>query len=83
MDKPAIDQILITLKDGKQHTPSEIAQKTGIKEPKIRLAIAFLQEFQFIEADKNGNIKLNHLTREFLNKLDKTDPDSSYEEITA
>lgn len=83
MDKQAIDIILDTLKNGKQHTLEEITKKTGIKEPKIRLIIAFLQKFQFIEIDKSGNIKLSILTKQFLDKLDKTDPTAFYEEITA
>jgi hypothetical protein len=83
MDTQTIDKILYTLKDGKQHTLEEITQKTGTKEPKAKLVIAFLQKFQFIEVNKNGSIKLNPLTKEFLDKLDKTDPNSFYEEITA
>jgi DNA-binding IclR family transcriptional regulator len=83
MDTPAIDKILDTLRDGKQHTLEEIMQKTGIKEPQIRLITAFLQEYQFIEVNKDGTIKLNPQTKEFRDKLNKTDPDTFYEEITA
>jgi len=83
MDKQAIDKILDALKNGRYHAPKEITEKIGIKEPKVRLIIAFLEEFQFIDADKDGNIKLNALTKQFLHKLDETDPTSSYEEITA
>jgi DNA-binding IclR family transcriptional regulator len=84
MDKPAIDKILDALKDGEYHTLKEITQKTGIKQPKTRLVIAFLQKYQFIELNKNGKIKLNVLIKQFLDKLDETDdPAPFYEEITA
>lgn len=83
MNKQAIDKILDILKNGKQHTLEEITEKTGIKEPKVRIITAFLQKFQFIKVNKNGNIKLRALIKQFLDKLDKTDPKPSYEEITA
>jgi Ca2+-binding EF-hand superfamily protein len=83
MDAQAIDKILDTIKTRRFTTLKEITRQTGIKEPRIRLIIAFLEKFQFIDVDKDGNIKLNALIKQFLAKLEKTDPKSSYEEITA
>ncbi|HVP26266.1 MAG TPA: hypothetical protein VMT26_01195 [Candidatus Bathyarchaeia archaeon] len=83
MDKQATDRILDALKNGRYHTPKEITEKAAMEERKVRLIIAFLEKFQFIDIDKNGNIKLSNLTKQFLQKLNETDPTSSYEEITA
>lgn len=83
MDKQATDRILETLKNGRYHTLKEITEKTAMEERKVRLIIAFLEKFQFINVDKNENIKLSTLTKQFLHKLNETDPTSSYEEITA
>jgi DNA-binding IclR family transcriptional regulator len=74
MDEQDIDKILDALKNGRSHALKELTQETGIKEPKTRLIIAFLEKFQFVEVGKDGNIKLNRLTKQFLDKLDKTDP---------
>jgi hypothetical protein len=83
MSRQAIDKILDALKNGKHHTIEDITEKTGIKGPKIGIIIAFLEEFQFIKVDKDQKITLNALTKQFLDRLDKTDPAPFYEKITA
>jgi DNA-binding IclR family transcriptional regulator len=84
MDKQVIDKLLDMLMDGKWHTAKEITDKTRIEENKARLITSFLREFQFIQEDKKtGRIRLSALTKELFQKLGKTDPNSSYEEITA
>jgi DNA polymerase III delta subunit len=84
MDRQAIDKLLDALMDGKWHTAREIIDKTRIEEHKLKLITSFLREFQFIQEDKKTErIKLKTSTKELLEKLGKTDPNSSYEEITA
>lgn len=84
MKKQGIEKLLDALKDREWHTVAETINRTGIEECRMKLVTSFLQEFQFIQQDKKrGKIKLTISTTEFLEKLEKTDPVSSYEEITA
>jgi hypothetical protein len=84
MERQTIDRFLSTLRDGKYHPIGEIIGRTEMKEQRIRLIIAFLQKFHFIESNEAGEIKLSTTTKKFLDKLDETDhPQSFYEEITA
>lgn len=84
MEKQDGDKLLDVLKDGKWHTAKEIMDKTRIEEHKEKLLMSFLREFEFIQADKKADrMRLNPSTKEFLEKLGKINPTSSYEEITA
>jgi len=84
MEKQDIDKLLDALRDGKWHTQKQIVQETGIEEYKAKLIIAFLRRFQFIQTHKKTRkIKLNILTRQFLEKLANPKSSSFYEEMIA
>jgi DNA-binding IclR family transcriptional regulator len=84
MQKEYVDKLLNALTDGKWHTVEEIADKTRIQEQKVKIIASFVKEFKFIKEDKKtGRIRLTRTTMTFLEKLGKTDQNSSYEEITA
>lgn len=83
MDRQEIDRILDALKDGKKHTLEDIRQRAGTKDTKAILILTFLGKFEFVEMDKERNVKLKPLIKRFLDRLDRTGSTSFYEEITA
>jgi len=83
MESQTIDRFLGILRDGNYHSLAEIIDQTQINERRIRIVVAFLQKFRFIETARRGQIRLNTVTKKFLDKLDETDQESHYEEITA
>lgn len=83
MGNRTIDRILEVLKDGKRRTLSEITEKISMRPQKLSFILAFLREFQFIDVDNCGKIKLNSSMRQFLKEIEKNDAEPSYEEITA
>ncbi|MBX5327265.1 MAG: hypothetical protein ACQXXH_01640 [Candidatus Bathyarchaeia archaeon] len=79
-----VDALFEGLRDGKWHSLNEIARKTDLDEEKTKLIIAFLEEFNFIQINtENKKIKLDALTHRFLEKIEKHETDTRYQEITA
>jgi hypothetical protein len=79
-----VDMFFELLKDGKWHNMDELVGKTKMKERNARLVTSFLASFKFIQLDKKRNrARLDALTRKFLEKLEKVELASRYEEITA
>jgi hypothetical protein len=84
MKMTEIDKFFEVLKDGKWHSINEITNKTKMKENNLKLVTSFLEEFSFIHVDKEKKkAKLDSPTRKFLQKLEKAELTSHYEEITA
>jgi hypothetical protein len=80
----AIDKLLDSLKDGRWHSAEEVQQASGLDARRTKLILSFMNEFNLIQTDKKTNkIRLSRLTKQFLEKLNETDPKKSYEEITA
>ena len=84
MKAEEVDMLFEVLKDGKWHSMDELISKTKMKETNAKLITSFLESFCFIHLDKEKErIKLDVLTRKFLEKLEKAELASHYEEITA
>jgi DNA-binding IclR family transcriptional regulator len=84
MQRRDTDKLLDTLRDGRWHKTEELQQAAGLDARKTRLILAFMNEFKLTETDKKTNkVRLSRLTKQFLEKLNDTDPTKSYEEITA
>jgi len=79
-----VDRFFEALKDGRWHTLDKIASKANIDEEEAKLIAAFLGEFCFIKIDmEKKKVKLDVLTRKFLENLEKHESAACYEEITA
>jgi predicted transcriptional regulator len=66
----AIDEILWLLKDGKSHDLKKITEKCSLPESKVKIAISFLREYDFIQLNENGQkAKLRPLMLKFINEI--------------
>jgi DNA-binding IclR family transcriptional regulator len=84
MQRQFTDRLLDALKDGKWHRVEDVQHATGLDARKTKLILSFMKEFNLIETNKKTDqVRLSHLTKQFLEKLNNTDPAKSYEEITA
>lgn len=82
MHNRTMDKVFDALRGGGSASIAEITEKTSIQKNKLSLIVAFLQKFRFVAVDARGNIRLDSLTMEFLQEIDKNDS-AFYEEITA
>jgi hypothetical protein len=84
MQRQDTDKLLDALKDGRWHRTEDVQHATGLGARKTKLILSFMNKFDLIQTDEKTNkIRLSRLTKQFLEKLDDTDPAKSYEEITA
>lgn len=84
MQMQCADKLLYALKDGRWHKAEDVQHMTGLDAKKMKLMLSFMNEFNLIETDKKVNqVRLSRLTKQFLKKLNESDPRESYEEITA
>jgi hypothetical protein len=66
----AIDEILWLLKDGKWRDLKKITEKCSLPESKVKIAISFLWEYDFIQLNENGQkAKLRPLMLKFINEI--------------
>jgi hypothetical protein len=68
----AIDEILITLKDGNWHDLNEIAKKCSSNKLRVEIITSFLSKYDFMELDKKGRkARLRPLMLEFMNEIQR------------
>ncbi len=66
----AIDRIFEILHNGDWHRVTEVAEKTGTQESKIKLISSFLSAYDFLEYDKKTKrIKLSTELQDFFEKI--------------
>jgi len=66
----AIDKIFEILNNGDWHRLTEVAEKTGTQESKIKLISSFLSAYDFLEYDKKTKrIKLSTEMQDFFDKI--------------
>ena len=84
MQRRDTDKLLDALRDGRWHKAEDLQRVVGLDARKTKLILAFMNEFKLTETDQKTNkVRLSHLTKTFLEKLNNTDPKKPYEEITA
>lgn len=67
---PAIDRIFEILTNGDWHKVTEVAEKIGTQESKIKLVSSFLSAYSFLEYDKKTKkIKLSTEMQDFFEKI--------------
>lgn len=65
-----INVIFDSLEDGKWHSLTEIADKSGLHEFKLEIVTSFLAEYDFIKLDKtNRKARLAVSVVDFLKKI--------------
>lgn len=65
-----VNVILDLLVDGKWHSLTEIARKSGLHEFKLELVTSFLAKYNFVELDKaNRKVRLTVSVADFLRKI--------------
>lgn len=70
----AIDEILWLLKDGKWHNLSEIIEKSSLSKSKVKMAVSFLWEYNFIQVNENGQkAKLSPLVFKFIDEIQRVE----------
>ena len=66
----AIDRIFEILCNGEWHRLSEVAEKAGTQESKVRLISSFLSAYDFLEFDeKTKKMRLSTQLHSFLEKI--------------
>ncbi|MGQ9566185.1 MAG: hypothetical protein ACUVT5_06545 [Candidatus Bathyarchaeales archaeon] len=79
-----VDVLFEVLRDGEWHSLNEIISKTGMDKEKTKLIVSFLEEFDFIRMDREKKkVRLDVLTRRFLEKIEKHETAARCQEITA
>ena len=74
----AIDEILWLLRDGKWHNLREITEKSSLPESKVKIAINFLWEYNFIQVDENGRkAKLRPLILKFIDEIQRVEKEET------
>ena len=68
----AIDEILITLKDGNWHDLSEITKRCSSNKLRVEIIVSFLSKYDFMELDKKRRkARLRPLMLEFMNEIQR------------
>ncbi len=74
----AIDEILWLLKDGKWHNLREIIERSSLLKSKVKMAISFLWEYDFIQVNENGQkVRLRPLTLNFINEIQRVEKEEA------
>jgi len=74
----AIDEILWLLKDGKWHSLREIMEMCSAPESKVKMAISFLWEYDFIQINENGQkAKLRPLMLKFIDEIQRVEKEEA------
>jgi len=74
----AIDEILWLLKDGKWHNLRETIEKSSLPKLKMKMAVSFLLEYDFIQVDENGRkAKLRPLVLKFINEIQRVEKEEA------
>jgi len=74
----AIDEILWLLKDGKWNNLREITEKCSSPKSKVKTAVSFLREYDFIQMDENGRkAKLRPLMLNFINEIQRVEKEEA------
>ena len=69
-----IDEILWLLKDGKWHDLREIIEKSSLPKSKVKMAVSFLWEYDFIQVDENGRkAKLRPQILNFIDEIQRVE----------
>ena len=70
----AIDEILWLLKDGKRHNLREIIEKCSSPKSKVKIAVSFLREYDFIQINENGRkATLRPLMLKFIDEIQRVE----------
>jgi hypothetical protein len=78
-----IDEILWLLRDGEWHYPKSIIENIALSKFKVRIAIGFLGEYNFIQLNKKARkIKLHPSILEFFKKLQLIEREEKIKSIT-
>ena len=73
-----IDEMLWSLKDGKWHNLTEIIEKSPLPQPITKMALNFLQEFNFIQIDeKEGKAKLSPPMFNFIDEIQRIEKEET------
>jgi hypothetical protein len=68
----AIDDVLWLLKDGEWYHLKDIAEKTAVPEVKVKIAISFLGEYNFVQLNKKiRTVRLQPSIIKFINKIQR------------
>lgn len=71
---PAFDEILWSLKDGKWHSLKEITEKCSLPESRVKMAVNFLWEYDFIQVNENGRkARLRPAILEFIDEIQRVE----------
>ena len=74
----AIDEMLWSLKDGKWHNLTEIIEKSSLPKPLTKMALNFLQEFNFIQIDeKEEKAKLSPPVLNFTDAIQRLEKEEA------
>ena len=74
----AIDEILWLLRDDKWYDLKKITEGCSSPESKVKMAIRFLWEYDFIQVNEYGRrAKLRPLMLEFLNEIQRVEKEES------
>ena len=66
----AIDEVIWLLEDGEWHNLEEITEKTSFPVYKVKVALSFLQEYNFIQIKGEGEkAKLRPIMLDFINQI--------------
>jgi len=70
----AIDEILWLLKDGKWHNLEEITEQCSLPNSKVKMAVSFLWEYDFIQVNENARkAKLRPLILKFIDEIQRVE----------
>ena len=73
-----IDEILWLLKDGKWHNLRETLEKCSSPESKVKMAVSFLWEYNFIQVNENRRkAKLRPLMLEFIDEIQRVEEEEA------
>ena len=77
---PAVDEILLLLKDGEWYNLNEITEKGKLRPSKAELIVNFLAEYNFVELNEN-KIRLQSLLVEFLEEIQRLEKEEKNNSI--
>jgi len=70
----AIDEVIWLLKDGKWHNLREILHKCSSQNSKVKMAVSFLWEHDFIQINRDGRkARLHPLVLDFIDEIQRVE----------